>query len=98
MRYGEWNKTFNEPEYDDKVPLRQTKGHIITGYAESVSEEMDFTVIKTNSKGDEEWSLVPEMGKHNIWTSLLQIRDSGYLILRGSTFDVWRITLRPERR
>jgi hypothetical protein len=91
----EWNKTYNVPAMDDTNWMEQTSdgGYIIIGsvgyYSNYNPLSKDYIVVKTDAKGDQQWSGKfreedEDRAGYLMQTYIMQTSDSGYLIA-GST-------------
>jgi hypothetical protein len=97
----EWNKTFGGAEWDGGHSVQQTSdgGYIITGDTGSYGAGFkDAWLIKTNSKGDEEWNRTFGSEKIDYGLSGQQTSDGGYILITEETGagsgrwgDVWLI-------
>lgn len=111
----EWNKTYGGEDDDRGESIQQTKdgGYIITGSSASWQVEKSIGrsnvwLIKTNSKGEEEWDKLYYKRIANRGSSVQQTNDSGYVIvgytsgkftlenLNGGWEDVWLIKTNSE--
>lgn len=91
----EWNRTYNVPAMDDTHWMEQTSdgGYIIIGsvgyYSNYNPISKDYNVVKTDAKGDQQWSGKfreedEDRAGYKMQTYIMQTSDSGYLIA-GST-------------
>jgi PGF-CTERM protein len=91
----QWNKTFGGTDYDVAHSVQQTSdgGYILAGETRSYSaDEHDFWLVKTDSKGNEQWNRTFGGNGTNAW-SVQQTSDGGY-ILAGNT--LWYRTGRSD--
>jgi len=102
---SEWNKTFGESgyfSYGQSVQQTGDGGYIITGCTDYYSAGGDdVCLIKTDSKGNADWSKTFGGNRSDIGYSIQQTDDGGFIIA-GSTgsygagdTDVWLIKLKP---
>ncbi len=83
----EWSKTFGGDEYEDGNSVQQTSdgGFIVAGYTRSFgSSAYDAWLIKTDSRGNEEWNKTFGGNKPDKLMSVQQTSDGGF-IATGST-------------
>jgi hypothetical protein len=89
----EWNKTFGKSK-DERIyakSVQQTKdgGYIIVGTKYLVDEwDDDVWLIKTDSKGNEEWNKTFGKSKSEEGRSVQQTSDGGYIIV-ADTHGSW---------
>lgn len=92
----EWFKTFGGPAYDvgHSVALSNDGGFIITGYGESFAKSggRNVYLIKTDAKGDEQWTGVYGGSESERGITGLQTRDGGYVAI-GFTDRNWDVYL-----
>ena len=96
----EWNKTFGgvNNENGKSIDLTVDGGFIIAGFTESGGAgNQDFLLLKTNSKGNEEWSKTFGGAENDFANCVRQTSDGGFVVV-GSTqsfgsgkYDVWLI-------
>ena len=90
----EWSKTFGGTHWDGGKSVQQTidGGYVIAGYMDSFGAgsyddylmNYDVYLIKTDEKGDEEWSKTFGGAANDHGYSVQQTSDAGYIIT-GST-------------
>lgn len=88
----EWNKTFGGADFDNVYSVQQTSdgGYILTGYTESYgvgrgdesygAGRGNVLLIKTDSKGNEEWNKTFNGIDWDSAHSVQQTSDGGYII------------------
>ena len=79
----EWSKTFGGPILDSASSVQQTLdgGYIIAGYTDSFpTGERDIYLVKTDSKGGEEWSRALGGSQSDSASSVQQTFDGGYIV------------------
>lgn len=85
-----WAKTYGGTEDDDAFYVQQTsdRGFIVGGNTESFGDiHGDFWIIKLNSDGNIQWQRAYDGGGLEIFGSMQQTTDGGY-IAAGSTQDI----------
>jgi hypothetical protein len=95
----EWNKTFGGSDVNEGYSVQQTKdgGYIITGWTSPSYDELSVWLIKTDSKGKEQWSKTFDRSDLDIGNSVQQTKDGGYIITGWTSsygpglYDVWLI-------
>jgi hypothetical protein len=100
----EWNKTFGGPRYDNGKSVQETVdgGYIIVGRTESYGVSSDLWLIKTDSKGNQEWSRTFGGSGFDFGWSIQGTIDSGYIITGGTNSfssgdgDLWLIKTDSE--
>lgn len=87
----EWNRTYNVPAMDYTHWMAQTSegGYIIIGSMDYFSHSKEYIIVKTDAKGDQQWSGKfreedEDRAGYQMQTYIMQTSDSGYLIA-GST-------------
>ncbi|MBT7618262.1 MAG: hypothetical protein HN590_13345 [Calditrichaeota bacterium] len=78
----EWWQAFGGDGNDDCFSLIQStdNGYVLAGYTEP--EEIgfwDIFILKTDSEGEEEWSVTVNMEDNEMLTDIIQLDDEGYL-------------------
>ncbi|NJD53765.1 MAG: PKD domain-containing protein [Candidatus Methanoperedens sp.] len=80
----EWEKTFGGPGYNDAISVQETKdgGYIVAGIKELTGGGSIFglLLIKTDSKGNEQWNISYREGGSNEVRSVQQTPDGGYIV------------------
>ena len=82
----QWNKTFggNNPDWIGMAQPTSDGGFVLTGYTKSYGKGGDAWLIKTDAKGNKQWSKTFG-GKDSDWVvSVKKTSDDGY-ILAGTT-------------
>ncbi len=96
----EWNQTSGGISDDGRGYVQRTtdSGYIITGNISSFGDgEKDIWLIKTDSNGKEKWSQTFDGGDSDIYRSVHQTTDGGYIIagwtysFENDSSDVWLI-------
>jgi len=100
-----WTKTFGSNEYESGTSIQQTLdgGFIVAGIIESSGfGDFDAWIIKTNGDGDTIWTKTFGGNLADYCFSILQTRDSGYVItgmttsLGDGSGDVWLLKTNPS--
>jgi hypothetical protein len=90
----QWNKTFGGTYYDSGYSVQQTLdgGFIITGFTDTAGiGNYKVWLIKTDSKGDEQWNKKFGEITRNEGFSVQQTLDGGYIITGHTSSYVWLI-------
>jgi len=79
----EWSKTFGGSDTDVGYSVQQTidNGHIIAGYTWSFGAgKRDVYLVKTDDRGNEEWSKTFGGNKTDVGYSVKETIDGGYIV------------------
>lgn len=79
----EWSKTFGGSDTDVGYSVQQTidNGHIISGYTWSFGAgKRDVYLVKTDDRGNEEWSKTFGGNKTDVGYSVKETIDGGYIV------------------
>lgn len=79
----QWQKTFGGSNRDLGLSVEQTRdgGYIVTGFTESFGAgDGDVWLIKTDSRGSEEWDMTFGESNFESGASVVQTEDGGYVI------------------
>lgn len=96
----QWTRTYGGPKDDSGKSVRQTSdgGYIIAGYTESFGNgDMDGYLVKTDEKGQVQWSRTYGGRNLDVASSLEQTKDLGYVVVGGTilsdggSYDVYLI-------
>jgi hypothetical protein len=93
-----WEKTFGGFEHDEGYFVQQTSdgGYIIVGETSSFGVTVtDVYLIKTDANGDEIWSKTFGGSGYEHGRSVIQIDNSGYIIVGEDHGDVYLIYFKP---
>lgn len=80
----QWSKTYGGTEDDGAMSVQQTSdgGYIIAGWTESHGAgEGDFWVVKTDDRGDEEWSETYGGSEFDEAACVEQVHLGGYIVV-----------------
>ncbi len=95
----EWNRTFGGVGSEKGYSVQQTTdgGYIVTGDMVEVNMGTNISLLKTDSKGVEEWNKTFDLGNNQRGRSVQQTSDGGYIItgifepVSGMTSDFFLI-------
>jgi hypothetical protein len=78
----QWNKTYVGPVYTASCVAIQTKdnGYTLAGYTQSLEEDNDAWLVKTDAEGKMEWSKTYGTGQEGS-SQLIKTSDKGYLMV-----------------
>jgi hypothetical protein len=84
----QWNKTYGGSLDEEAYSVQQTSdgGYIITGFTDSLSDNRDIWLIKTDPSGNVEWSQTYGGTKDDDAYAVQQTNDGGYIIA-GTTYS-----------
>ena len=94
----EWNKTFGELNRDIiRFPVLQTKdgGYIMASGKASDAGDIEVWLIKTDSRGKEEWNETYGGSADEFGWAIQQTKDGGYIITGGSSDGTLLMKLKP---
>lgn len=101
----EWEKAFGGEKSDRAGSVIQTLdgGFIVAGITQSPKKEDDNAlVLKLNSKGNIDWQKVCGTEGHDMFHSVIQTKDNGYILvgatshMLGGKSDSWLVKLDPD--
>jgi hypothetical protein len=75
-----WNRSY--PGLNGFISIAQTQdgGYIISGYSDSLLDDQDAIMLKTDSTGNPQWcKLIPLYGSFDFPSDLIQSPDGGFL-------------------
>jgi len=95
----EWNRTFGGTEWDFTYFVQQTSdgGYIVVGCTASYGNGFNLWLIKTDEKGNENWSKIFGGSGNDVGWSVQQTTDGGYIIAGHTNSygaghkDIWLI-------
>jgi len=95
----QWERTFGGTEHDYARSVRQTSdgGYVLTGGTRSYGAgNLDFWLVKTDSKGNKEWDRT--FGGTGLdWAhSVRQTSDGGYVLVGCISHDFWLVKTDSE--
>jgi len=85
----EWNNTFGGKRGDGGCSLQQTsdEGFVIAGDTQSYSPNFYAWIIKTDSKGVEQWNTTLKIGNSSYGNSIIETENNEYIITGNTCFN-----------
>ena len=87
----QWNKTYGGEKSEEAYSVQQTTdgGYIVAGRTQSYgASDSDFWLVKTDSKGNEQWNKTYDRSGYDEAWSVQQTTDGGYILAGFAYFRV----------